>query len=97
MYNTLVITYTCTIKIKNEIVGLVNACAYCTVGNFHGVLTFVLFVVHSAVMKISFHKKLMPTQQCVWKGHGQTIVAAWPAVLVLASNAPQPEMQPIVS
>ena len=53
-------------------------CAYCIVGNFHGVLIFVIFVVDLAVTKFSHPRKLKPTVICesMMMGVTNNIVAA---------------------
>ena len=56
---------------------------YHMVGNFHGVLIFVIFVVDLAVTKISHPQKLMPTVilcESMMMGVATNIVAAWPSL-----------------
>ena len=62
------------------------------VGNFRGVLIFVIFVVDLAVTKFSHPRKLMPTVgmvQCesMMMGMATNIVAMWPILSSIASNS----------
>ena len=58
-------------------------------GNFHGVLIFVIFVVDLAVTKFSHPQKLIPTviRESMMMGMATNIVAAWPTLPILASNS----------
>ena len=53
------------------------------VGNFRGVLIFIIFMVDLAVMKFSHPRKFMPTVilcESMMMGVATNIVAAWPTL-----------------
>ena len=58
------------------------------VGNFHGVLNFVIFVVDLAVTKFSHPQKIMPTVISMIMGVAKNIVAVQPTVTLPSVSKP---------
>ena len=78
----------CTVIHSHKLLGL-DGSEYGMVGNYRGVLIFVIFVVDLAVTKFSHPRKLMPTVICksMVMGVAINIVIARPTLpSILASN-----------